>query len=47
VNGDVSFAEWETDLTFKNGFRTEMNQVAVRRWKDGLLIHERFYYNKA
>lgn len=46
VNGDVSFAEWTMDITFKNGYRATLNQVAVRRWKDGKIIHERFYYNK-
>jgi ketosteroid isomerase-like protein len=46
VNGDVSFSEWEYDLTFKGGHRTKMNQVAVRRWQDGKIVHERFYYNK-
>lgn len=46
VHGDVSFSEWDWDVTFKNGPRVRMNQVAVRRWKDGKVIHERFYYNK-
>ena len=46
VNGDRSFSEWEYDATFKGGFRTKMNQVAVRQWKNGKIVHERFYYNK-
>ena len=46
VNGDVTFGEWDLDLTFKSGPRTKMTQVAVRRWKDGLIVHERFYYSK-
>lgn len=46
VNGDVSFSEWEYDITFKGGTRVKMNQVAVRRWKNGKIVHERFYYNK-
>ncbi len=46
VHGDVSFAEWTMDITFKNGYRTTLNQVAVRRWKDGKIVHDRFYYNK-
>lgn len=45
VGGDVSFGEWEMDLTFKNGDRAKMSQVTVRRWKDGQIVHERFYYN--
>lgn len=46
VNGDVTFGEWEYDLTFKGGGRVKMNQVAVRRWKDSKVASERFYYSK-
>ena len=46
VNGDVTFSEWEYDITFKGGKRVKMNQVAVRRWKDGKIVNERFYYDK-
>lgn len=46
VNGDVAFSEWEMDLTFKGGKRVKMSQVAVRKWKNGKVAHERFFYNK-
>jgi len=46
VNGDVSFCEVWMDFTLKNGYRATMSQVAVRRWKDGKIANERFYYNK-
>jgi len=46
VNGDVSFSEWEFDLTFKGGQRIALKQVAVRRWANGKVVHEKFYYNK-
>jgi hypothetical protein len=46
VNGNVSFSEWEYDLTFKGGQRIKLSQVAVRRWKNGKIVNERFYYNK-
>jgi|SRR5579863_8914463 len=46
VSGDVSFSEWEMDVTFKGGPRMLMSQVAVRRWKNGKVAHERFYYSK-
>ncbi len=46
VNGDVSFSEWEMELTFKGGHLVKMNQVAVRQWKNGKVAHERFFYNK-
>src|SRR5580700_8054528 len=31
VNGDVTFGEWFMDVTFKNGHRMKLAQVAVRR----------------
>jgi ketosteroid isomerase-like protein len=46
VNGDVTFGEWFMDVTFKNGQNAKLSQVAVRRWKDGQIVHERFYYHK-
>ena len=46
VNGDTSFSEWYMDVSFKNGFRMKAAQVAVRKWKDGKIVHERFFYNK-
>ena len=46
VNGDTSFSEWFMDVTFKNGYRLNLAQVAVRKWKDGKVIHERFFYHK-
>ena len=44
INGDTSYSEWEYDLTFKSGIRTKLQQVAARRWKNGQVWHERFYY---
>jgi hypothetical protein len=46
VNGNTSFGEWEMDVTFQGGFRVKLAQVAVRTWKDGQIVRERFYYNK-
>jgi ketosteroid isomerase-like protein len=47
VNGDVTFGEWEVDATYKGAGRLKLTQTAVRRWKGGQVIHERFYYSKA
>jgi ketosteroid isomerase-like protein len=44
ANGDVSYAEMIFDVTFKGGQRVKLTQVAARRWKDGQIVHERFYY---
>lgn len=45
ASGDMSFSEWVFDVTFKNGPRVAMKQVAARQWKNGKVVHERFYYN--
>ena len=46
VNGDVTFSQWEWDVTFKGAPRVQMSQVAVRHWKDGKVSSERFFYTK-
>ena len=46
VTGDTSFSEWMWDVTLKGVGRIKMEQTAVRRWKDGQVATERFYYNK-
>lgn len=37
--------EVSMDLTFKGGSRMAMEQVAVQKWENGQIVHERFYYN--
>lgn len=44
---DRSYSEWLLDLTFKGGVRVRLEQVAVRHWRDGQVVRERFYYNAA
>ena len=46
TTGNISFGQWWMDVTMKNGYRVTLNQVAVRTWKDGQIVHERFFYNK-
>ena len=46
INGDTSFSEWYMDISFKGGVRAKMSQVAVRKWRNGKVVHERFFYNK-
>lgn len=45
AHGDRSYSEWVLDITFKGGVRVRMEQVAARRWRNGEVVHERFYYN--
>lgn len=39
------FIEIEMDITFKNDERVLMEQVAVQKWENNQIIHERFYYD--
>ena len=43
ANG-TSFVESMMDITFKDGNRVQMEQVAVQKWEGDQIIHERFYY---
>ncbi len=44
TEGDRSFSEWIFDVTFKDGTRMRNHQVAARRWKDGKVVEEQFFY---
>lgn len=44
VSGNVSFCEQSFDATLVDGTRMRMEEVAVRTWKDGKIVKERFYY---
>lgn len=41
----VSTAETWTEVSFKDGNRMKMSEVAVQKWKDGQIIEEKFYYH--
>jgi ketosteroid isomerase-like protein len=41
----TTFVESVMDVTFKDGNRAQMEQVAVQQWKGDHITHERFYYN--
>ncbi len=44
VGDNVTMVEWFFDYTHKEWGKKTYHQVAVQRWKDGKIIHERFYY---
>jgi ketosteroid isomerase-like protein len=46
VDGNRSYSEWEIDATYKNGQRQKLTQAAARQWRNGQVVHERFYYSK-
>ncbi len=44
VGDGVTMVEWYFDYTHKEWGKRTYHQVAVQRWEDGKIIHERFYY---
>jgi len=42
---NTTTVESAMDVTFKDGNRVNMEQVAVQRWEGDHIVHERFYYN--
>ena len=43
-NGITMVESW-MEVTFKDGNRIKMEEVAVQHWKSDQIIKERFYYN--
>lgn len=42
---DVTFYEHTMDWIAQDGTEVHVEQVAVAKWKDGKIVHERFYYS--
>lgn len=43
-DGITTFCEQFFDVTLVDGSRMKMEEVAVRTWRDGKVVKERFYY---
>ena len=41
----TTFVESMMEVTFKDGNRVQMEQVAVQKWEGDQIVHERFYYD--
>ena len=41
----VTTVENMMEVTFKDGNRVKMEQVAVQKWEGDQIVHARFYYN--
>ncbi|MDH3648107.1 MAG: nuclear transport factor 2 family protein [Saprospiraceae bacterium] len=41
----VTCVESWVDVTFQDGNRLKMEEVAVQKWDGDQIVHERFYYN--
>ena len=42
--GHTAVETW-MDITYKDGNRMKMEEVAVQKWKGDKIVHKRFYYN--
>jgi hypothetical protein len=45
VGDNVTFYECNLDFIATSGQSVHMEQVVVARWKNGKIVHERFYYD--
>lgn len=44
VGDGVTLTEWRVEVKLPGQPASTMRQVAARRWRDGKIVHERFYY---
>lgn len=47
VGDDETFYEAAVDFVTKNGQHMHLEQVSVAKWRNGKIVHERFYYDTA
>jgi hypothetical protein len=45
VGDNVTFYESTSDFVTTSGVSGHVEQVAVAKWKNGKIVHERFYYD--
>ena len=45
VGDDMTFYECNLDFIATSGQPVHMEQVVVAKWKNGKIVHERFYYD--
>jgi len=45
VGDNVTFYECSMDFIATNGQPVHMEQVVVSKWKNGKIVHERYYYD--
>ena len=45
IGDNVTFYESTIDFIATNGQSVHMEQVSVAKWRNGKIVHERFYYD--
>jgi len=46
VADGLSYSEWIYTFTFRDGTRQRLYEVSARRWRDGQVVHEHFYFDR-
>jgi ketosteroid isomerase-like protein len=47
IDGEQVVIHWLFEFTGGDGTRYRMDQLSQQQWKDGRIVHERFYYDSA
>lgn len=47
VDGDTALVESAMSFIAQDGSDVRLEQVSVTKWKNGQIVHERFYYDSA
>lgn len=47
VDGDQAVIHWVMDYNSSDGKRYRLDQLSLQRWKDGVIVEERFFYDPA
>lgn len=45
VDGDKSVVEMHLEATTKDGYRIRIEELGMQTWKNGRIIHERYFYD--
>ncbi len=45
VDGNRSVIEMHLELTTRDGYRIRLEEVGMQTWENGLIIHERYFYD--
>jgi hypothetical protein len=47
VSGDQAVIHWAFDFVGHDGSLGRLDELALQTWRDGLIVHEKFYYDPA
>lgn len=45
VDGDRSVIEMQLEITTVDGYRIHIEELGLQTWRDGRIIHERYFYD--